>query len=440
MTDLSLGPEGRAFPHPFDRKLIAIGFTIIGLFFGGFLGWSLLAPVESAVVSPGIVSVDTNVRTVQHLEGGIIESIEVREGSEVAAGDVIVRLQNTIPVAVMTEIQARLFELQALEARLVAERNNADEITFPDDLRLKVGDAAALAAMDGQREIFASRKQLLGERLTMLEQTRRGVESEIEGLEGQITAADRELEIVNEELATTQQLVDRQLMQRSRLLTLQRDQAELQGEVATHRANIGTARQKVEEATLRMSELRSSQSTEIVEELRQTRSEAHNLRQQLAEARDVLRRTEIRAPASGIVVNLAVHTVGGVVAPGQQLLEIVPSNDKLVIQATIDPLDIDQVSVGLPATVWLSAMNRRNQTGIDGTVQTISADRITDPRTGAAYYLSRIELDPKDVEESAIPLQSGMSAEVMIRTGKRTSWEYISAPISRAISRSLREE
>lgn len=432
--------DPQASRHPFGRGLIVLGFAVIATFLGSFAAWSVIAPVASAVVAPGIVSVDTNIRTVQHLEGGIIERIDIREGSEVSAGEVVLRLQNTIPLAVLTEVQGRIFELRALEARLIAERDGRDAIAFPKDLRLKVGDRAAQEAMRGQRETLASRRTLLKERLTVFEQTRIGVESEIAGLEGQIASAARQLAIINEELDTVADLVERKLVEKSRLLELRRKQAELDGSIAERVAAVGTARQKIQEIALRMAELRASQATGVLEELGAARAEMHKLRQNLAEARDVLRRTEIRAPISGTVVNLAVHTRGGVVSPGQQLLQIVPSGDKLVIQATIDPLDIDQVSVGQPATVWLSAINRRTQTGIDGRVGTISADRITDPATGAAYYLSRIELDPKDVEQSDVPLQSGMSAEIIIRTGTRTSWEYVSAPIARAISRGLREE
>lgn len=425
--------------HPFGLGLMALGFAVILTFLGTFAAWSVMAPVSSAVVAPGLVSVDTNTRTVQHLEGGIVKAIEVREGSEVSAGDVVLRLSSTIPGTVVTELQAQLFELQALEARLLAERDGRDGIDFPRELRLKVGDRAAQDAMRGQEEVFESRRALLRDQLTVLDQTREGIESEIAGLEGQIAAAERQLALLGEEIATVETLVDRQLAQRSRLLELQREQAVLEGAMRVDQAAIGTARQRIEETVLRMAELRATRETAVIEELRASRSRAYELRQRLAEARDRLTRTEIRAPISGVVVNLAVSTIGGVVSPGQPLLDIVPTGDKLVVRATIDPLDIDQVSVGLPATVWLSALNRRSQNGIEGRVKTISADRITDPRTGASYYLSRIELDPEDVERSDIPLQPGMSAEIMIRTGSRTTWEYISAPISRAISRSLRE-
>lgn len=425
--------------HPFGRGLMAIGFAIILTFAGSFAAWSVMAPVSSAVVAPGIVSVDTNVRTVQHLEGGIIETIEVREGSEVAAGDVVLRLSSTIPAAVMTEVQARLFELQALEARLVAERDGHDEITFPRELRLKVGDRAAQDAIRGQAEVFESRRTLLADQLTVLDQTRVGIESEIAGYKGQIAAARRQLSLLNDEIETVETLVGRQLAQRSRLSGLQRDKAGLEGAISVSKAAIGTAQQRIEETELRMVELRTEREAAVIEELGASRARAYELRQRLAEAGDVLQRTEIRAPISGLVVNLAVSTIGGVVSPGQPLMDIVPTDDKLVVRATIDPLDIDQVSVGLPATVWLSALNRRSQNGIEGRVKTISADRIVDPRTGANYYLSRIELDPEDVEQSDIPLQPGMSAEIMIRTGSRTTWDYVSAPISRALSRSLRE-
>lgn len=298
---------------------------MIATFIGSFAAWSLMAPIARAVVAPGIVSVDSNVRTVQKLEGGIVGSINVREGSEVSTGDVVLRLQNTIPASVMIAVQARLFELEALEARLFAERDGAEAITFPENLRMKVGDRAAQDAMRGQEEIFASRRELLRERLIVLDQTRFGIESEITGLEGRIASAERQLDIINEELGTVADLVERQLAERSRLLALRRELASLEGSIAEHRAAIGTATQRIEEVTLKMAELRAN------------------------------------------------RTIGGVVSPGEDLLEIMPSGDKLMVQATIDRLDIDQVSVGQPATVWLSALNRRTQTGIDGEVGTICA-------------------------------------------------------------------
>lgn len=425
---------------PFGFKLTISGFAIIALFCGTFSAWALIAPVESAVVAPGVVSVDSSVRTVQHLEGGIIEAILVREGDRVDAGEVLIRLQNTLPISALNEVQGQYFEARAAEARLVAERDGHDRIAFPPELRAKVGDQAVREAVEGQESIFRSRRSLLDERLTILQRTRGALESEIRGLEGQIHSSERQRELIEEELGSANQLMKQQLIQKPRVLALERQKAELDGAISASEAGIGTARQRIEEAELRMAELQASMANEVVEQLRDTRSKAYELGQRLAAARDVMGRTEIRSPIAGIVVGLDVHTAGGVIAAGQPLLNVVPIDDELVVQATLDPLDIDQVAVGLPATVWLSALNRRQQSPVEGQVQTVSADRLIDPRTGAAYYLARIRLDGESVERSAVPLQAGMSAEVMIRTGARTTWDYLTAPIARSLSRALREE
>lgn len=427
------------FGPPFGVGLTLCGFAIIALFCGAFAGWSVLAPIEGAVVASGVVAVESNVRTVQHLEGGIVEAILVREGDSVKAGDVLVRLGSTHPMAALNEVQAQYFEARATEARLVAERDGLDRIELPPELRDKVGDQAVQAAIAGQESIFASRRSLLSDRLDILERTQNALTSEIDGLQGQIGSAERQLALIEEELVNANQLLDRGLMEAPRVLALRRTQADLEGTISQHRAAIGVAQQRVEEARLRMAELKATMANEVEEQLRETRARAYELGQRLGAAQDIMDRTTIRSPIAGTVVGLNVHTIGGVIAAGQPLLDVVPLNDKLVVQATIDPLDIDQVSVGLPATIWLSALNRRTQTGIEGTVRTVSADRLTDPRTGLAYYLARVEMEAEAVERSAVPLQAGMGADVMIKTGARTVWDYLSAPIVRSLSFALRE-
>jgi HlyD family type I secretion membrane fusion protein len=417
-----------------------IGFAIIAVFCGALAAWSVMAPLQSAVVAPGLVSVDSNVRTVQHLEGGIIEDIRVREGDEVTAGEILIRLSNTVPMSELGEAQARFYELRALEARLIAERDGRERIAFPPDMTRKVGDIAAQEAMDAQVDAFERRKRLIADRLGVIERTQEGLESEIIGLEGQIKASESQLTLLEEEIGIVAKLMERGLAERPRHMALLREKAELQGLISSNKAAIGTARQRIEEARLRKAELRTSDDNRVVKELAATRAALYEVEKDLAAARDVMQRTDIRAPVAGVVNNLRVTTDGGVIGPGEKLLDIVPVNDELVVRASIDPRDIDRVRVGMPATVWFTALNRRSQAAVEGTVQTISADRIVDPRTGGAYYLSRIRLSQDDIQASGVPLQTGMSAEVMILTGARTTWDYISAPLRRGIARALREE
>ncbi|WP_299845903.1 HlyD family type I secretion periplasmic adaptor subunit [uncultured Paracoccus sp.] len=432
LLDAETGP-------PFGRGLALAGFGVIAVFAGTFYVWAAAAPIEGAVVAPGLVSVDTSVRTVQHLEGGIIQDILVRDGDQVEPGQVLIRLQNTVPSSSLNEVQAQYFEARATEARLLAEQQGLDAISFPGELTEKIGDSAAQSAMAGQQGIFDSRRTLMTDRLTIFERTTDGLETEIEGLEGQIAASESRQKLLGEELADVQRLFDRNLTDKPRLLQLQRDAAQLEGEIASYRAAIGTAEQKIAETALRRSELKNAMETEVVQQLRDSRARAYELSQRLAAARDVMGRTEIRSPVSGVVTGLQVHTVGGVIAAGQPLMDVVPVSDKLVVQATIDPLDIDQVTAGQEAQVWLSALNRRSQHPIEGVVQTVSADRLVDPQTGAPYYLARVELQRAEIEKGGMPLQPGMSAEVMIHTGARTTLDYLLSPITQFLTRAMRE-
>jgi epimerase transport system membrane fusion protein len=419
--------------------LLLAGFSVVTLAIGGLAAWFLLVPIEGAVVAPGVVSVDTNRKTIQHLEGGIVEAILVREGDRVRKGEVIIRLQNTLRLSVLNQLQAQYFDARAVEARLIAERDGQRQIAFPPELLEKAADHEAQTAMIGQRSIFESRRRLLSERLAVLGQRIASLKEEIAGLKGQISSARKQTALIDEELAGVVKLFRKKLIGKPRLLALQRRKAEIEGSVSAFRATIARANQGIQEARLRMSELQSSTINEVVEQLRDERARAYETTQKLAAAKDVLRRTEIRSPIDGNVVNLDVHTLGGVISAGQPLLDIVPSNEKLVVNASIDPLDIEQVRAGLPAYVLLTAFSRRTHHPIDGTVVTVSADRLTQAQSGLPYYLARIELRTDTPQFQKVTLQPGMTAQVMIRTGARTPLEYILGPITRNMGLAMRE-
>ncbi len=426
--------------RPFGISLIVAGFAVIALFLAGLSAWSLLAPIESAVVAPGVVSVDSSRKTVQHLEGGIVAEIAVREGDSVRAGELLVRLQDTGQVARRNQLRAQLDEALAGVARLQAEREGAAEVRFPAPLRQRAAEPALAAVLAGQRSIFASRRRLQEEQIAVLTQRIAGFQDEIEGLEGQIAAAQKQLELIDEELVMLKQMYAKKLVDKPRLLALSRERAEIEGQVSGQRAAISRANQGILESRLRIAELEATAMKEIDEELRLLQARTYDLGQQLAAAEDVLHRTRIRSPIDGTVVGLQVHTIGGVVAAGEPLLDVVPSDEELVVQASVDPRDIEQVHAGLPAHVELVAFNRRVRTPIEGMVRIVSADSLTDPLTGAAYYSARVELKPESLQAQEIVLQPGMTAEVMIRTGARTPLEYLLEPITRSLGRALREE
>ena len=420
---------------------VTAGLVIIALFFGGFGGWAALAPLESAAIAQGVVSVESNRKTVQHLEGGIIQEILVRDGDVVVLDQLLVRLDDTQPRASLDLLHGRRNAAAALAARLSAERDRMDAVAFPDWLLALADDADVLQALEGEFNIFAARRDTMAGQVAVLNARIAAFAEEIKGLEGEITAGDTQHGLILEEIAPVDALVKKGLERKPRLLALQRRAAEIEGARGTSRARIARANQSIGEARLRISELATARINEVVEQLREVQSSLFDIAERINAARDVLGRTEIRATQAGTVVDLKVHTKGGVIAPGAALLDIVPGADELIIEARIDPKDIDVVSWGLLARVRFTAFSQRNAVPMDGRVISVSADNLVDERSGEAYYLARIRLDkdPAEVMEG-LRLYPGMQAEVMIVTGSRTALEYIMSPVSRSIDRALRED
>lgn len=419
---------------------IAIGFTIIVLFFGVFGGWAAIAPLQSAAIAPGIVSVDTNRKTVQHLEGGIVGRILVRDGDKVKAGQTLVTLDETRPYATLELLRGRRLASRALEARLIAERDGAKSITFPAELLARRDDAKIAEAIGGQRSIFEGRRLSLKAQSAILGQRGAQFREEIIGLKGQIAAEDTQLELIADEVKDVKQLVDKGLARRPRLLSLQRRTAEIEGVRSQNVAAIARAEQNITEAELRIAELKTSIVNEAVQLLRDEQTKLFDVAERIRAAEDVLNRTEIRAPLDGTVVNLQVHTAGGVIAPGAPLMDIVPADDRLVIDAQVDPGDIDIVHAGLEALVRLTALPQRNNIPIEGRVMSVSADRLIDEVTGLPFYRAKVELtgDIKKALGSAV-LYPGMQAEVMIVTGARTALDYFLRPLFDSFNRAFRE-
>ncbi len=428
--------EGLGIARP-----VSIGVAVVVAFFGGIGGWAAVATLESAAIAPGVVTVASNRKTVQHLEGGIVGEILVRDGDEVTAGQVLIRLDETRPRATLDLLRGRRRAAAALEARLVAERDGDDSVRFPDWLLDEGDDPEVRAVVEGEISIFEARARTLASRVAVLGQRIAQFGEEITGLEGQLAAEDTQLALIAEEMAAVEVLLEKGLERKPRLLALQRRAAEIEGSRSANLAAIARARQNIGEARLRISELETARINDVVERLRETQNALFDLSERLNAATDVMRRTEIRAAQDGTIVNLQVHTPGGVIVPGAPLLDIVPSEDALIIEARVDPRDIDVVHWGLPARVRLTAYNQRDVVPMDGRVVSVSADSIIDERTGQAYYLARIKLykDPSEIMKG-VSLYPGMQAEVMIVTGERTVLEYILAPFSRSINRALRED
>lgn len=424
------------------RLPISIGFMIIALFFGALGGWAALAPLDSAAIAPGEVAIDTKRKTIQHLEGGIISEILVRDGDIVTAGQALIRLEKIQYRAELDLLEGRHIAATAIEARLIAERDSRKEVPFPEWLLDRLEEPEVIDTVVGQMNIFTSRQESLNHQTQILYQRIAQFEEEMIGLEGQIAAENLQLKLIAEESKDVGRLVESGLARRPRLLSLEREAAALEGRRSQNLAGIARAKQSISETRLRISELKTAMVNEVVQQLSQTQAELFDLADRIRASEDKLTRMEVQAPIEGTIVNLQVHTLGGVIAPGAPLLDIVPSGDSLVIEVRVDPGDIDVVRTGLEAHVRISAFSQRNMTPISGVVTYVSADRLNDERTGVGYYVARIILKEKDIFEAlqGAKLQPGMQAEVMIATGTRTALDAIISPISSSFNRAFREE
>ena len=426
-------------PLGLGRLLLAIAI-VLGIFFVGFGGWAAFVPMESAAIAPGTVIVESNRKTIQHLEGGIVAEIRVNDGDRVQAGDVLLVMRNTQSQSERELLRGRLAAALAQRARLQAERDGRDTIGFGSQIHDLVTDPVARQTLiEGERTVFRERARFLASQTALNRQGVAELEQQIVGLREEIAAADRQLALIREEETGLASLVEKGLARRPALLQLQREAANLSGIRAANLSDIARARQQIGEAELTLVDLRTRLLNEIVGELRDTEAEIADLSERLVAAEDVISRTEVIAPVDGIVVNKRVFTTGGVVAPGAPVLDIVPVADSLTVEARVQPNDIDVVHAGLSARVRISVFRVAENPILPGTVQTISADALVDEQTGASFYLARITLnDLSELPEDAV-LQPGMPAEVMIVTGERTALDYLVEPIRITLNRALRE-
>ena len=421
-------------------RTMVFGIVVIALFFGAFGAWAVFAPLESAAIAPGVLGVSGKRKTVQHLEGGIVADILVEEGDRVAAGQTLIVLDDTRARSSFSLLQGQHRSAAALKARLEAERDGLPEVRYPDWLRKAVTEDDADDFLSTQDRIFQARARSLGNRTAIYEQRIAQLHEEATGLKEEIKAQDRQIGLLEEEIDSIRELVEKGFEGKQRLLSLARRKAEVEGRRAQNRARIARVEQRVGETRLTIVELGNVNLNEVVAELREVEARMSDLRESMSAARNVFARTRATAPVAGTVVDLRVFTRGGVVGEGDPLMDIVPADGDLVIEARIDPTDIDTVYTGLPAQVRLTAFSHLTTPMLTGTVLKVSADRLTDERTGVPYYEARVQLDPGQPELADLNLQPGMPAEVMIITGKRTALDYLLKPIVASFRRALREE
>lgn len=416
-----------------------IGLAAVMVFVAFFGGWSVIAPLASAALAPGVVSPDGSRKAIQHLEGGIVRTIHVREGVRVATGAPLVTLDDTRAKALHAEIRERMLYLLATEARLEAERTDAAEITFPQVLT----DASLPGAekiVEAQRQLLLSRRATHQGREKILRSRVRQLEEQNTGLTQVIAAQDEQIALIDEEIEASQQLLDRGLERKPKVLALRRARADLSAEKATNRARIAENEQAMGEAQLQLLTLTEERHERVNAEIADVRRMLSELRGQLPSREDILARTVIRAPIDGTIMNVRATTESGVVQPGEVLLEIVPDEAQLIIDARVRPTDIERVHPGMSARVMLTAYRQRTLPLIHGTLRSISADALLDERTGESFFLAKVEVSTEDLAKlDDIELVPGMPAEIMLLDGERSLVDYLLSPILDSARRSLRE-
>lgn len=432
-------------PAPFSverslRKTLGAGVVVTALFFGGLGTWSAYAPLSGAAVAPGVISPDGERRAVQHLEGGIVQELLVHQGSVVEAGQPLIVLDPSASRANRDVLHKELRSNLAMRARLVAERDDLPRIAFAPELTENASEETT-TLVETQASLFDRRREARVQKKKVLQEQIAQHEKAIAGFESQLVHQARQVALVREEASGVAQLVEKGLERKPRLLALQRSEAEINSSRAANQANIAKSRVAIGEILAQIDAVDTEHRHEVGTKLAEVEAALSGVREKLRAAAHVVNRTTVVAPVAGTVVELKANTIGGVVTPGQTILEIVPRDEELLVDARISPQHINEVHAGLPARVIMSGYNQRTTPPLGGRVRQVSADRLVDNRTGQPYYLARIELAADHVRDVAphVIMKPGMPAEVMVITSERTLLDYLVEPLRNSIRRSFRE-
>ncbi|WP_043751250.1 HlyD family type I secretion periplasmic adaptor subunit [Imhoffiella purpurea] len=424
-----------------DRPERIAGLLILLLAFGGFGVWAALAPIDGAVVTSGVLAAESARKTIQHLDGGIVSEIRVHEGDRVEAGNVLVRLDDTQARAQLEIARGQYLSLRAQEARLVAERDDLPDIKFPKELLSEQDDPRIREAIAGEERVFRARRTALAGEQEVLEQRAEQLQEQIRGLEVLSASKLKRIRLYQEEIVGLNKLFEKGLGDKARLREYERLSAEVEGERGQHQSDIARAKVQVGETQLQSAQLKRQFTSDVVTELRDVETKIADLRERMRALAQTVERTVIKAPVAGSVVGTSVHTIGGVIRPGDHVLDIIPANDSLIVESQVQPMDIDRVAPGQEADLRFSAFNTRTTPVVPGNVLTVSADILTDQATRRPYYLARIKVTPQGMEElKGLTLQPGMPVEAMIKTGERTFFEYLIKPVTDRLATAFKEE
>lgn len=434
--------------HDDGRREVWVGCAIAAAFFILFLGWAAVARLDQAAYAQGEVTVESHRQTVQHKEGGIISALNVKEGQKVQEGEVLIRMAGADARAQEAALAAQVYGLKAQQARLRAEQFGAASITWPAEFSTLTGAdlTEAQNAMKVQQTQFQTRQAALVAQKNVLRQKASELGEQVKGLQRQIEATDEQNRLIGEELEGVKSLAAEGFAPQTRVRSLERNQAELSGQRGQYAAGIAQAQQQEGETQLQALQLDRQHADDVATQLRDVEFQLNDSEPKLRAAQDALSREEVRAPASGTVVGLSVFTVGGVVSPGQKLMDIVPDNAGLVVEARVNPQDVDDIHTGMPVEVKFPSLHDRTLPVVEGTLTKLSADSFVDDKTNQRYFeaeatvpqatLERLKL----AENGQFRLKPGLPAQVLIPLRKRTALQYLIQPLSEAVWRSFREK
>ena len=441
MANLALETSKPSLTNMSVKPSIIAGILIILVMLGGFGAWATMANLSGAILASGVVTLDSKRKTVQHLEGGIVAEILVSEGEKVDRGQLLVKLDDTRAAANLANIEAQIDVFLARLARLRSEQNLAMEISFNHIFKARRYEPVVVEMIEGQTALFKARRESLEGEITLQTQKKVQFLEQIQGLEAQIAASKKIEAISAEELITTRKLYDNGNLTLQPVLDLEKSLAHLKGQIGEYQANIASARAGIAESDLRVLQLRIDFREAVESELLDVQAKIFELREQRIMANYEHNRVEIRAPKGGKIMDLGIHTIGGVLSPGQAILDIVPEEDELIVEARLQTQDIDKISMNQTAVVRMSAFSSRTTPELNGLVSGVSADSFIDETNGMSFYKLRIRIPQDEMEKlNELVLMPGMPAEVFVQTEARTMVSYLMKPLSDSALRAFRED
>ncbi|WP_159006686.1 HlyD family type I secretion periplasmic adaptor subunit [Bradyrhizobium sp. S69] len=422
------------------RLHLIVGLTVVVLLAGGLGGWASTAEISGALIAPGSIVVESSVKKVQHPTGGVVGEVRAHDGDLVKAGDVVVRLDDTVTKANLAIVTKNLDGTLARAARLQAEQQGLDKIVFPASLLDRTNDPDVKNVMASEAKLFEVRTTgRIGQKAQLRERIKQ-LNEEISGTQAQEQAKDQEIALVEKELVGVRSLYDQHLVQLTRLTTLERDAARMAGERAQYVATMAQAKGKITETELQIIQVDKDMVSDVSKDLREANDKIGEYVERKVTAEDQLRRVDIRAPQDGMVEQSTVHTVGGVITAGDAIMMIVPQADDLQVEAKVNPQDIDKLQIGEKTLLRLSAFNQRTTPELNGVVIRVSPDVTTDQRTGQSYYTIRVSMPPAEVARlGEVKLIPGMPVEAFVQTGDRTMLAYLIKPLRDQLMRAFRE-